>query len=615
MNIKKHLTGIVLALCLISTHLSSQDRAPAAPARPVFRAPMVIKSPEILPDNSVTFRLYAPKATEVFISGDWMPGYGTTAPMVKNDTGLWSVTVGPLTPELYAYTFSVNGVRTTDPNNVQQRRDGSRYESFFIVPGPASDLYVNKAGVAHGTVIKTWYKSDVLGMQRRLYVYTPAGYEQGDRKYPVFYLLHGGGGDEDAWTTMGRTAQILDNLIAQGKARPMLIVMPNGNANQAAAQNDIPLQHQMNLADYQNLAGKFEESLAKEIVPFIDKNFRTYSDKQHRAIAGLSMGGMHTQNTTFNYPEVFDYIGVFSMGIANFGRQDEAERLAKERDEKIEALKKSGYRLYWIACGTEDFVYSGVTGLRKILDSHQFRYVYRESTGGHTWANWRIYLSEFAPMLFKADAEYRMRSDWPDLGRFSEENLKLGPPAKNEKRVVFMGNSITIGWINTVPEFFSGRPFVNRGISGQTTPQMLVRFRPDVIDLKPSAVVILAGINDIAGNTGPSTLHMIQSNLSGMVEMARANNIKVVLCSVLPAADFPWRPGMDPADKVVELNKWIKNYAASNGCVYVDYYSAMVDEKKGLKAEYTFDGVHPNKAGYEVMQPLVEEGLRKALKK
>jgi lysophospholipase L1-like esterase len=165
------------------------------------------------------------------------------------------------------------------------------------------------------------------------------------------------------------------------------------------------------------------------------------------------------------------------------------------------------------------------------------------------------------------------------------------------------------------PEFFAGKPYIDRGISGQTTPQMLIRFRPDVIDLKPSAVVLLAGINDIAGNTGPSTLEMIESNIAGMAEMAKANGIKVILCSVLPAYDFPWRPGMEPAEKVVELNAWIKSYAATHDCMYVDYFSSMADERKGLKAEYTYDGVHPNKAGYQVMEPLVEEAITKALKR
>lgn len=206
-----------------------------------------------------------------------------------------------------------------------------------------------------------------------------------------------------------------------------------------------------------------------------------------------------------------------------------------------------------------------------------------------------------------------MHNDWANFARFRDDNAKTGLPAAGEKRVVFMGNSITEGWINQDPGFFAGKPFVNRGISGQTTPQMVVRFRPDVINLRPAVVVILAGINDIAGNTGPSTLEMIRDNLASMAEQAKANNIRVVLSSVLPAFDFPWRQGMQPAEKVVQLNTWIKNYAKDNDCVYLDYFTPMADKRHGLKSEYTYDGVHPNLAGYKVMEPLVESAIQKAL--
>jgi enterochelin esterase-like enzyme len=401
-------TIVSLALCFTAyLPVWSQEaaRPVTPPARPVFRMPSIIVSPELLPDNKVTFRLMAPQATNVTISGEWMAGFGTSETLAKNDTGLWTITVGPLKPELYGYTYSVNGVRMIDPNNVQVRRDGTRYESFFIVPGQESDLYLQKDNVAHGTLTKQWYQSEVLGINRRVYVYTPAGYENSTRKYPVFYLLHGAGGDEDAWTTMGRTVQIMDNLIALGKAEPMIVVMTNGNANQAGAQNDIPLpasQRQMGMADYMKYIGKFEENLVKDVVPFIEKHYRTFTDKDHRAIAGLSMGGGHTQTITNNNPGMFGYIGVFSMGIMNFGPQNEdAAKLDQEREVKIEALKNSGYKLYWIGCGVDDFVYQSVIKLRETLDKHSFKYTYRESTGGHTWANWRIYLSEFAPLLFK----------------------------------------------------------------------------------------------------------------------------------------------------------------------------------------------------------------------
>ena len=203
--------------------------------------------------------------------------------------------------------------------------------------------------------------------------------------------------------------------------------------------------------------------------------------------------------------------------------------------------------------------------------------------------------------------------DWPNLSKYQEENAKLKPIAPGEKRIVLMGDSITEFWSTTDSGYFIGKPYLNRGISGQTTPQMLLRFRADVIDLKPSAVVILAGINDIAGNTGPVTLQMITNNIFSMVELAHANHIKVILCSVLPAYDFPWKPNQNPAQKVVDLNKMIKNYADAKGILYLDYFSAMRDERDGLKSAYSGDGVHPNKLGYQIMAPLAEKAIKEVL--
>jgi len=211
--------------------------------------------------------------------------------------------------------------------------------------------------------------------------------------------------------------------------------------------------------------------------------------------------------------------------------------------------------------------------------------------------------------------EDALKTDWANLKRYATENSQLPPPRPQEQRVVFMGNSITEGWIKMDSAFFAGQSYVNRGISGQTTPQMLVRFRQDVIELKPAVVVILAGINDIAENTGPITLEAIFGNIVSMAELARANNIRVVLCSVLPAYAFRWRPHLQPAEKVVALNAMIKEYCEKQNIVYVDYYSAMVDDRKGLDKKYTNDEVHPTLAGYKVMAPLVEAGIAKALKK
>ncbi len=216
---------------------------------------------------------------------------------------------------------------------------------------------------------------------------------------------------------------------------------------------------------------------------------------------------------------------------------------------------------------------------------------------------------------FQRYLEYMVHNDWPNLARYKDDNVKLGLPAAGEKRVVFMGNSITEGWINTDAAFFKENKYVNRGIGGQTTPQMLVRFRADVVNLKPKVVVILAGTNDIAGNTGPSTLEMIENNLSSMADLAKANGIKVLMCSVLPAYDYPWKPGLQPAEKIVALNAWMKEYAAKSGHIYVDYWTALADERKGMKPGHAKDGVHPTMAGYKIMEPIVQQAIQKALGK
>jgi acetyl esterase/lipase/lysophospholipase L1-like esterase len=214
----------------------------------------------------------------------------------------------------------------------------------------------------------------------------------------------------------------------------------------------------------------------------------------------------------------------------------------------------------------------------------------------------------------KKESEERFRNDWAGVSRYSEENKLLGLPKAGENRIVFMGNSITAGWINHRPDFFVNKPYVNRGISGQTTPQMLIRFKPDVIDLKPKVVVILAGINDIAQNTGPISLEAIMGNISGMALLAKAHGIRPILCSILPAFDFPWRPGLEPAQKVVTLNNMIKKFAHENNFFYVDYYAALVDSRNGMKKEYASDEVHPTPAGYAVMEPLVEKAITAVLR-
>lgn len=206
-------------------------------------------------------------------------------------------------------------------------------------------------------------------------------------------------------------------------------------------------------------------------------------------------------------------------------------------------------------------------------------------------------------------------TEFANFEKYAEQNAALSPAKASDGRVVFMGNSITEGWINARPEFFKENPYIDRGISGQTTSQMLLRFRRDVIDLKPKAVIFLAGINDIAENTGPIALEDVFGNIISMVELAQANKIKPVICSVLPANNFPWRPSIKPADKVIALNKMLKQYADKNDIVYVDYFSAMVDDKKGLSPDLAHDGVHPTTKGYAIMEPLAIAGINKALEK
>lgn len=352
------------------------------------RNPVV--SPEISDENELTFRLYSPKAEEVKLYGEWQANYTDITSLIKNDTGLWSVTVGPVAPEVYGYAFLVDGVTVLDPSNPLVRRDGQRNASLVLVPGKESELYA-ASKVPHGMLSKVWYPSHVLEKDRRMYVYTPPGYFSGNDAYPVLYLLHGAGGDEDAWTTMGRAPYILDNLIANGKAKPMIVVMTNGNAWETAGPGDAPAAPAFSRADWQKYRGKFEESLVKDVIPFIEKNFRVIARKDMRAIAGLSMGGGHTITTTINNPEVFGYIGVFSSGIF---------QSYEDLDAKMLALKNSGVKKYWVACGEDDFVMESNKRLLEALDKSGMEYEYYENTGGHTWKNWRIYLSLFSPMLF-----------------------------------------------------------------------------------------------------------------------------------------------------------------------------------------------------------------------
>ncbi|MDX9725668.1 MAG: alpha/beta hydrolase-fold protein [Bacteroidales bacterium] len=360
-----------------------------------------IISPEVNADNTVTFRFMAPDAREVRISGDWMPAQGWTPGselMKKDEKGLWTYTSDVLPSDLYSYSFSVDGIRNTDPNNVYMIRDVASVTNVFITGEGKGDLYkVNS--VPHGSVTRRWYNSPSLGIVRRITIYTPPDYEKSQENYPVLYLLHGMGGDEEAWINLGRTSQILDNLIAQGKAKPMIVVMPNGNVAQEAAPGESSLGFYKPTMQLPNtMDGKYEETFG-DIIRFIESNYRVAAKKSSRAIAGLSMGGFHSLHISRFYPETFDYIGLFSAAI--MADEKVTSKVYENFNETLRNQMTNGYKLYWIGIGKTDFLYKYNQEFRKTLDDMKMPYEYRESEGGHTWTNWRVYLSEFVPKLFK----------------------------------------------------------------------------------------------------------------------------------------------------------------------------------------------------------------------
>jgi enterochelin esterase family protein len=363
-----------------------------------------IVSPEINDDGSISFRLMAPAADSVKISGSWMQGWGSAEHLSKSEDGLWQIAIEDLTPDYYTYNFSVDGVRTVDPSNPWVIRDVRNIFSAFILPGEESE-FIQLSDRQNGTMHEVWYPSPTLDMeQRRMRVYLPPNYKESDEYYPVLYLLHGGGGDENAWTELGLANRILDNLIHSGESEPMIVVMTNGNPNQESVWHVAPGHEPARESDSQNpmATERFEESLVADVIPFIESSYRVKTGKENRAVTGLSMGGWQTQKLALKHPGVFDYYGVMSMGIIRETQfAMDAQAHLELTNQNIGDLKESGYELYWIACGTDDFLFDSVNHMREVLDSHDFDYIYRESGGGHTWDNWRLYLSEFTPMLFK----------------------------------------------------------------------------------------------------------------------------------------------------------------------------------------------------------------------
>lgn len=378
-------------------------------------------SPEVNANHTVTFRLKAPNAQKVQVTGDFLapktidtpmgkydaPG---VADMTKDEKGVWTFTSQMLSPELYSYNLLLDGVKIVDPGSVYITRDITSETNIFILSdkkGDCGDLYtVNE--VPHGNVSKVWYDSPTLKMQRRMTVYTPAGYDKG-KDYPVLYLLHGAGGDEDAWTTLGRAQHILDNLIATGKAKPMVVVMTNGNPNCQAAPGEWSAgQYIPSFYGYQDAkpAATMDESFP-DVMNYVESHYKVAKDKAHRAICGLSMGGGHSFDISRRFPTKFDYIGLFSAGLhvgttGDF-RNDFYKQLQGNEEAKTQlaTLFKNKPKLYWIGMGKTDFLYKSSADLRRYFDEKGYKYTYLETEGGHIWRNWRVYLTEFAQKIFK----------------------------------------------------------------------------------------------------------------------------------------------------------------------------------------------------------------------
>lgn len=386
-------TAVYIALLIITLQFS----AIAQPQRPT---PVV--SPDVQADNSVIFRLRAPEAMSVKLGGTMNEGYAQLD-MTKNNEGIFEIRIGPLEPDMYVYTYNVDGVKTLDPSNNVVVRDGSNIESRLMIPGKLTDLFDSK-DVSHGNVTSVWYPSPVFGIARRMIVYTPPGYEESSKSYPVLYLLHGGGGDEEAWTSRGRANYILDNLIAQGKAEPMIVVMPNGSIGHSAAPNERSYSadsQTTSAMDFNSMnSGKYEESLANDIIPFIEKNYKVIKDADHRALAGLSMGGLHVTNTFMANPDMFAYINVMSSGWFISDREM-YENGDKKLAEIAPTFTKTVKYLRFTQGGPEDIAYKNGLEMLKVFDKNNIKYEFSEMPGGHSWNVWRKDLKDFAPKLFK----------------------------------------------------------------------------------------------------------------------------------------------------------------------------------------------------------------------
>ncbi len=380
----------VLGLAIILTTIvnaqpSANGRRAGGPQR------IQVTSPEVSAERMVTFRILAPKAENVRLSAGDIPDMGQGKEMTKGTNGIWEITIGPIDPGAYRYNFNVDGVSVIDPRNPATSESNANTWSLVAVPDPSHGC----AGCAARTVASVTYYSKSLKRFRRMHVYTPPGYELGRGEFPVFYLLHGAGDCDDSWTSVGRAGFILDNLIAADKARPMVVVMPAGHTGAFRFGGPGPV------------VDEFTQDFTNDIMPYIEKNYRVYRDRQHRAIAGLSMGGMQTLNVGIPNLDEFAYLGVFSSGVFGMGgRGPAANPNAPTWEQQNEASLdnaslKNGLKLVWFATGRDDFLLQTSQATVEMLKKHGFTVVFQETTGAHTWLNWRNYLGEFAPQLFQ----------------------------------------------------------------------------------------------------------------------------------------------------------------------------------------------------------------------
>ncbi|MBV9849695.1 MAG: esterase [Armatimonadetes bacterium] len=340
-------------------------------------------SPEVAPDGRVTFRLYAPRAAEVTVTGEVAPGFGQPLKLTKDERGVWTGTSAALTPGAYRYTFVVDGVSVVDPKNRETSASQSSVSSLVEVSSTGGDFQADRPGIPHGAVSVVYYPSPALG-QRRMRIYTPPGYRKG-HAYPVLYLIHGGGDSDESWSTVGRAGFILDNLIADGRAKPMIVVMPFGGVGaRSAPMTSDPDQD------------PFTQDLLQGIIPYVEKNYDVSARPENRALAGLSMGGIQTLNIGLTHLDRFRYLGVFSSGWFPSDLQAFETKYGNTL-----GSTNTPPKLFWMAYGETDIARPQAEKVLQMFDRHGFKYVSERTEGGHTWINWRRYLNEFAPLLFR----------------------------------------------------------------------------------------------------------------------------------------------------------------------------------------------------------------------